>query len=375
MRQSDVMKLPDGMHAAGLNLFLFVRGQARSWVFRIKRNGRQIRRGLGSAHAVPLAEARAKAERLRLEIRAGRAETAAPKRITFAALYGEVIDAQERVRLWRNAKHAAQWRRTIEMYALPVLGRMPVAEITRHDVLRALAPIWQAKPETASRVRARIEAVMAYAIRAGYRADSNPAAWRGGLEFDLPSPRRLKPERHHAAPTVEELQGIAPRLMRSVSGRAVLFGILTAARVGEFVPARADEVDMALRVWSVPADRRKDGRRYPHRVPLASQALRLLETLTPVDGYLFPGKAGHCIHPETPRLMLIKALGRRVTMHGCRSTFRDWCAEQGVDAVLAEKSLMHATGNETEQAYQRSDLLERRRPIMQKWADVICNKV
>lgn len=373
MRQGEVQKLPDGLHPADRNLFLQVKGQQRSWILRMKKDGREIKRGLGSAAEVSLAEARVKAERMRASIRAGDATVRGkrPETVRFRDIYKEVIETRERVKRWKNAKHGHQWQQTIEDYALPVLGDLAVADITRADILKVLLPIWETKAETASRLRARLEAVFGYAIRQGWREKENPARWKENLEFDLPSRNAVQAEEHYEAPTLEELQMLAPRLLRSVGGRAILFGILTASRVGEFVPAQWSEIDLESRTWCVPPERRKDGKKYPHRVPLCAQIVEMLRGMEMSGEYLFPGLSDHHIHRETPRLMLRKMLGRRVTMHGCRSTFRDWAAESGQDPILAEKSLMHTTGNEVEQAYQRSDLLERRRSLMQSWADVI----
>lgn len=259
-----------------------------------------------------------------------------------------------------------------ETYALPVLGRLDVAEIGRDAVLAVLRPIWQTKTETASRLRSRIECILDYCIRRGYRTKENPARWRGGLEFDLPSQGKIQTVKHHEAVTVTEVKALIPRLMTSKSGKAILFGILTASRVQEFTAAEWSEIDFKKKVWSVPPERRKDGKPYPHRVPLASQTLELLKSIPKnEDGCLFEGMHSKHISFETPRIMLRKMLGRPVTMHGCHSTFRDWCAETLQNPILAEKSLMHATGNKVSQTYQRSDLLEQRRPLMQAWADAL----
>ena len=380
MRQIDINRLPDGVHSAGRNLFLIVKGDSRSWMLRMKLEGRQIKRGLGSASTVSLSEARAKVERLRADIRSGREERKESRRdkALFRDIYMEVIEAKERVKKWRNEKHSHQWRQTIEDYALPILGGMEVAKITRKDVLRVLVPIWEVKAETATRLRARLEAIFGWAIRNGMRTSENPARWKENLEYDLPSRSKVQTVEHHEAPTLEELQALVPRLLKSVSGRAILFGVLTASRVSEFVPARWSEIDLKSAVWSVPPERRKDSRPYPHRVPLSRQAVEILESMDRTTDYLFPGLSDNHIHKETPRRMLIKMLHRPVTMHGCRSTFRDWCAETGQDGVLAEKSLMHSVGGEVYQAYQRSDLLEQRRPLMQAWSDAVtskCNKL
>ena len=373
MRQAEVLKLPDGMHKADKNLFLTVKGNFRSWVFRMERDGKQIKRGLGSASTVSLVEAKMKAEKLRAEIREnGVGKKEQREEVRFRDIYAEVIETRDRVKRWKNEKHKHQWAQTIEQYAVPVLGDLSVAEITRQDVLKVLLPIWETKAETATRLRARLEAVFGYAIRNGLREKENPARWKENLEFDLPSRKKAQTVVHYDAPSLEELQNLAPRLLKSVGGRAILFGVLTASRVGEFVPAKWEELDLERRVWCVPPARRKDGRPYPHRVPLADQVVEMLRGMERETEYLFPGMVDHHINKETPRLMLCKFLGRKVTMHGCRSTFRDWCAETGQDPILAEKSLMHRTGTEVQQAYQRSDLLEQRRPLMQAWADEIC---
>lgn len=377
MKQADVMCLPEGLYPAEQNLYLQVGKRSRSWIFSMTVKGRQIKRGLGSAGVVSLSEARSRAERLRFELRYGDGEEK-KETVLFKDIYKEVVETKARVKKWKNQKHQHQWVQTIEDYALPTLGGMAVSEVTREDVLKVLLPIWEEKPETASRLRARLEAVFGYAIRRGWREKENPARWKEGLEYDLPSRRKVQTVEHHEAPTLAELQEIAPRLLRSVSGRAVLFGALTASRVSEFIPAKWSEIDYKIRAWIVPAERRKDGRPYPHRVPLSPEALTVLERSKSDDEWIFPGKSDHHLHLETPRRILIKALHRPVTMHGCRSTFRDWCAETGKDPILAEKALMHTTGTEVTQAYQRSDLLEQRRPLMNAWAKAVmskCNKL
>ena len=370
MRQTDISKLPDGMHKAAPNLFLFVEGTKRSWIFRMSKDKKTIKRGLGSASIVTLSMAKLKADQMRQIVREGKKEEEREP-VAFRDIYQEAIAARENVARWKNEKHRAQWTSTIERYALRALGDKDVAEITRDDILDVLRPIWETKTETAKRVRGRLETIFSYAIRRGYREKENPARWKDGLSFDLPQPTKVSTVTHHEAPTLDELRDIAPHLMQSIGGRAILFGLLTASRVGEFVPAKWTEIDLRRRVWSVPPERRKDGKPYPHRVPLSTQAMAVLDLCDRDSEFLFPGQAGPHLHQETPRLLLIKMLGRKVTMHGCRSTFRDWCAETGKDAVLAEKSLMHSTGNEVEQAYQRSDLLERRRPLMQAWGDAV----
>lgn len=382
-KQSDVLKFKDGEYSFSDGLYLLVRQDSRSraWILVAKVRGKKYRRSLGDATIMTIAQAKLEALKMKARLLEGdvqtdaekKAETAAKKKHTFASIYREAIEAKADVAQWRNEKHGAQWFATIETYALPALGKKDVAEITREDVLEVLRPIWKTKTETASRVRSRIEIILDYCTRKGYREKENPARWRGNLEFDLPSEGKIKTVKHHEAIALKEVRALVPRFMNSKSGKAIFFGILTASRVQEFCAARWDEIDFRAKIWSVPPERRKDGKPYPHRVPLSKQAIELLKSLPKDDDYLFPGMHSAHISFETPRVVLRKMLGRSVTMHGCRSTFRDWCAEQKADQTLAEKCLMHATGNEVEQAYQRSDLLEQRRPLMQAWADAISN--
>lgn len=381
LKQSDVLSVPDGVHRFTPGLYLQVRGSGkyRSWVLDTQIAGKRYRRSLGDAGSVSVAQAKIEALKLKARLLEGQTQTknqaasaSLPPQIrTFASIYREAIDAKAEVAQWKNAKHAAQWYATIETYALPILGSLDIAEISRDDILRVLKPIWRTKTETASRLRSRLEIIIDYCIRHGYREKENPARWRGGLEFDLPAQGKVQAVKHHAAITVAEIKTLVPRMMKSLSGRAILFGILTASRVQEFCAARWDEIDLKGKTWSVPPERRKDGKPYPHRVPLSDQAIKILRSIPEVSDFVFPGMHSAHIHFETPRLMLRKMTGKPLTMHGCRSTFRDWCAETNQNPTLAEKSLMHVTGNEVEQAYQRSDLLDQRRPLMQAWADAL----
>lgn len=256
-----------------------------------------------------------------------------------------------------------------------MLGKKTVQSLTRDDILDVLRPIWSSKTETASRLRGRLEALFTFAIVSGKYPGQNPALWRGGLSLFLPPRAKIAPVEHQEAVSLAETKAVLHSLdleKLSIEWAAIIFGILTCARVNEFAQARWSEIDMTSAVWSCP--RRKDGKDYPHRVPLSRQALLLLRGLkrTPDSDFIFAsahGSSGH-ISLETPRTLILKRL-RHGTMHGFRSTFRDWAAEAGVDRVLAEKSLMRATGSAVEQAYQRSDLLEQHRPLMQAWADEV----
>lgn len=385
--QSDVRKLPDGSHNFGDGLMLRVAGNSRSWFLRIQINGKRLQRGLGSALILTLGQARQECSRMKVELLSGDTRTRKQKADAelaelksqspaFEDIWEQAVDARAKVAVWRNKKHESQWKNTITTYALPVLGKLDVAGITRQDVLRVLVPIWQTKTETAYRLRGRLETIFDYCIREGYREKENPARWKGLLEFDLPQRSKIAPHEHFTAPTVEELQEVAERLMQTMSGKCILFGILTACRTAEFVNARWEEIDLKSRVFSVPPERRKDGKPYPHRVPLSRQSCKLLQSIEQKTEFVFGNpRTGKAINQQTPRVLLIRYLGRPVTMHGCRSTFRDWCAENEIDHAVAEKCLMHVVGNEVVQAYQRSDLFDQRKAVMQQWADVICEKL
>lgn len=384
LTQTDVRKLPDGSHNFGDGLMLRVGGNCRSWFLRVQIDGKRYQRGLGSALAITLGQARVEAAKMKAEMLAGnvksRRQIAAEKRNektipTFEDIWEAAIDARQNVQRWKNSKHADQWRNTIRNYALPVLGKLDVSGITRHDILRVLVPIWDTKTETANRLRGRLETIFDYCIREGFREKENPARWKGQLEFDLPSRQKVAKVKHFEAPTVEELQAVAPHFLKTNSGRCILFGVLTACRAHEFVAAQWSEIDFDAGIFSVPPERRKDSKPFPHRVPLSKQAVKILKLIEKDGTFIFKGMNGKPhLSIQTPRLILIKNIKRNVTMHGCRSTFRDWCAEQGVDQVIAEKCLMHNSESKVVQAYQRSDLLEQRRPVMQKWADFVCAK-
>ena len=384
MRQTDVMKLPDGRHLVENGLYLEVRknGTARGWILRIQSNGTRKTLGLGSAKVLSLAAAQKKAVEIRAKLANGEdiekpVVESKTKSHKFKDVAVEAIAHRQRLKKWKNEKHAQQWANTIRDYANPVIGSKDVAEITKGDILEILDPIWETKSETATRLCKRLEIVFDYAIRNEWRSAANPARWKGLLEFDLPGRGLVIKRKHHSAPSLSTLQEVAVAFWNSgTPGHlATLFGILTASRCCEFCPAEWVEVDLKKKVWSVPPARRKDKKDYPHRVPLSGWAIKILERLRGESESVFPGKSGKHISEQTPRILLIKATGQSVTMHGCRSTFRDWCAENQKDPILAEKSLMHATGGAVQQAYQRSDLLEQRRPLMEEWAKVVMANV
>lgn len=381
----NVFTVEDGNHTVAPNLILVVRGNTRRFVFRYSENGKRTDKALGPARKLSLSDAKALADELRSKLALGeeiktrreRKEKENTSDVPVFKTYAiETIDRLQEVKRWRNKKHAQQWRNTIEQYAFPFIGEKPINEITREDVLNILKPIWLEKNETASRVRGRLENVLAYAVTDGI-LPSNPATWRGNLDRYLAPQSKVKVVKHHEAMPFEQLQEKVKCLIpaNNRTRQVILFTILTASRIGESVPACWNEIDLKNRVWSVPPERRKDGKPFPHRVPLSTQAIDLLNSI---------GRQGEKIFEDPDRKassrysltgLLKRMTGTDATMHGFRSTFRDWCAENDVPEILAEKSMMHQTGDAVVQAYQRSDLLEQRREVMQRWADAVFEKV
>lgn len=359
MNQSDVRNLPDGDHHFGDGLYLRVRGNSRTWVLRIQVKGKRTFRGIGSAYELTLTQAKTQAMRLKLSMKDGDTRTKSQKAkdaaapvaaegMAFEDVWLQAVEARERVASWKGEKQGLQWRQSLRDYAVPVLGKLDVSSITRNDILRVLQPLWLTKTDTATKLRSRLEILFDFFIREGLREKENPARWKGGLEFDLPSAFKNRVRHHHEAPALADLCKAVPRLLETGTGRCALFGILTACRLSEFLKARWSEIDFASQTFSVPPERRKDGKQIPHRVPLSSQAINLLKSLDSKGEFVFAGKAAATYCLDAPRKALRDATLKPITMHGCRSTFRDWCAETGVDPVVAEKCLMHVTGNEVE---------------------------
>lgn len=379
-------ELPNGLHRIERSLYLRKRdGRKPCWFFIYQVAGKRKDVSLGALDDISLTQARALADEYRHMIDRGidpltqkherrqamRGDEAKP--LTTRELIEEALPVIQSAKRWRNAKHAEQWHNTLHTYVVPVIGDMPAEDVTRDDILKVLKPIWETKPETANRVRGRLEAIFSYAVATGKR-ESNPCLWRGNLDLFLPPPSRVKNVTHHEALTVQEIKEVFSGKWNpptSISAAAIIFGTLTCSRAEEFVLARWEEIDIESATWCCPPERRKDSKPYPHRVPLSRQAIAVLKTISRKGPFVFHGRdTGRAMCLQTPCAIIKKTFGRG-TMHGMRSSFRDWAAEAGIDKVLAEKSLMHATGNEVEQAYQRSDLLEQRRPVLQQWADAI----
>jgi integrase len=377
--------LPVGYHGDGGGLYLQVTSPyARSWVFRYQRNGKRRDMGLGPVHLIGLAEARRRAQDYRrmlfdgydpLEVKQSRQAAAAveaAKTITFEQAAKTYIAAHSAG--WRSPKSIQQWESSLRDYAYPVFGALPVAAIDTGLVMRVLEPFWAKKPETAGRVRGRMESILGWATTSGYRQGDNPARWRGHLENLLPKKSKVKPIAHHAALPYGEIATFMAELRQQegVVARALEFLILTATRTGEVIGARWNEINLAERMWVIPAARMKGHKE--HRLPLSDASLAIVEKMAAIrqSEFVFPGgKANRPIGNTAAFLKLLRRMNRGddTTAHGFRSTFRDWCAERSnFPNEVCEMALAHAAGSAVERAYRRGDLMEKRRALAQEWA-------
>jgi integrase len=369
-----------GRYAVGDGAYLQIAaGGTKAWIFRYQRDGKARHMGLGPVSLISLAEAREKARNARRALLEGndplelKRQTRARQRLevakgmSFKDCAERMISSHEAA--WKNPKHRAQWRSTLATYVYRTYGDLPVAAIDTGLVLKALEPIWAAKPETAGRVRGRIEAVLDWAKARGYRDGENPARWRGHLDKLLPNRRKVRSVRNHPAMPYSELPVFMAELRnrKSVSARALEFAILTAARTGEVIGAKLSEIDLDNAVWTVPADRMKVGKE--HRVPLSPRAVEIVREL-PRDGdYVFSGgRAGKPLS-NMALLELMRGMRPEFVPHGFRSTFRDWAAERtNHPSEVVEQALAHAIESKVEAAYRRGDLFEKRRQLMADWA-------
>lgn len=355
---------------------------ARSWVLRFAVAGKQREMGLGSFPTVTLAEAREKARHHRAQVmegvdpilsrRAVVSATTAQRNAqqTFAEVAALYI-AQHR-KSWKSEKHGAQWAATLQTYVEPVIGALFVGDITVAHVIRVLEPIWTSKTETATRVRSRMELVLDFAAARGLREGLNPARWRGNLDAALPKASKVSKVAHHVALEVGRV-GLFMSQLRNQPGmgaRALEFAVLTAARSGEVRGATWSEIDLSAALWTVPADRMKSGRE--HRVPLSGPAVTLLRSLPSgaADQLVYPGMRGQL--SDMSLSAVLRRMKVAVTVHGFRSTFRDWVAEHTQHSnEVAEMALAHAVGDKVEAAYRRGDLFEKRVALMNDWAQFI----
>ena len=372
-----------GLYGDGGGLYLRVAPTgAKTWIYRFMIAGERFDMGLGSTSVFSLKDARDRAMKARRLVADGinpieqrKAERTAAaldaaKAMTFRQCAESYIEAHRAG--WKNPVHAKQWPSTLEMYVYPIFGAVPVQAVDVGLVMKAIEPIWSTKPETASRVRGRIESVLDWAAARGYRQGENPARWRGHLENLLPKKAKVRRIEHHAALPYPEVAGFMAQLLQQdgIAARALEFAILTAARTGEVLGARWSEVDTEARLWTIPAERMKA--RKEHRVPLSDAAIAIIEAMAAIRSseYIFPGASAGRPLSNMALLMTLRRMKRAdLTTHGFRSTFSDWCAEQtNFPSEVREMALAHAVGDKVEAAYRRGDLFDKRRQLAEAWA-------
>ena len=382
-RKVETLTKP-GLYADGLGLYLQVSAyDTKSWLYRFMLDGKARKMGLGPVHTVTLAMARDKATAARRKVLEGidpieernavrnEKRVNAARAVTFKEC-AELYIAAHRVG-WKNPKHAEQWPSTLNAYVYPVFGGLSVADVDVGLVLKAIEPIWTTKPETAGRVRGRIETILDWAKARGYREGENPARWRGHLDKLLPARGKVAKVRHHPALPYTEAGTFMAELqtLEGVSARALEFTILTAARTSEVVGAKWQEIDLAAEMWTIPAARMKASKE--HRVPLSDRVVTLLRSLPREDGneHVFVGERKGKSLSNMALLMTLRRMKRAdLTTHGFRSTFRDWAAEQtAYPNELVEMALAHTVSDKTEAAYRRGDMVEKRARLMKDWAD------
>jgi integrase len=381
-----------GYLADGGGLYLQVTATgARSWIFRFQLDGRRREMGLGPFPEISLAVARDLAAEKRALAKAGRDPIAerdaqrARQRLDEGRTvkWDQAVDQflADHESTWRNPKHRGQWRATLATYASPIMGNLSAGAIATPEVIRVLQPIWRSKPATASRVRGRIERVWDWCKVRGYAQGENPARWRGHLDKVFPATRKVRKVRHHAAVPIDALPSVYQRLREAdddIAAMAARFTILTAARPGMVTGARWPEIDRQAAIWTVPGSRMKGDK--PHRVPLSREALAIVDRMADLrtSALIFPGwRTGRPMSVDTLSTALRIAGAGRATMHGtARSTFKDWCSERtNTPNEISEMALAHMIGNETEAAYRRSELLEKRAALMGQWARFLLTPV
>ncbi len=375
-----------GLYCDGGGLYLQVTpAGGRTWIFRyrspITRKLRDM--GLGPLHVVGLPEARTKAAAQRSAILSGidpidardqetRSKALeAAKAVTFDQCATSYIESHKPG--WRNEKHADQWTNTIATYCGPIIGNLPVQDVDTGLMLKILEPIWAVKPETASRLRGRVENILDWARARGYRSAENPARWKGHLNQLLPSLAKKDRVVHHQAMPFAEVGELVCKLhnMATVAARCLEFTILTAARTNEVIKAVPEEFDLVNATWTIPASRMKAKRE--HRVPLSPRAVEIVREMLARNGiYVFPGAQPGKPLSNMTMLYVLERMHIDVTVHGFRSSFRDWAAERtAFSHEVCEMALAHTISNAAEAAYRRGDLFEKRRKLMDSWAEFV----
>jgi integrase len=388
-RQVATAALPEGENKAllhdGAGLYLQLMRSVssdsinRSWLFKYELHGKRREMGLGSLQDFSLAEARQRHRVLRQQVSDGidplverrqrNAEHAAEnaKAMTFRDCFEQCLASHEGG--WRNAEHRRQWRTSIEQDVLPMIGNLAVDDIGTPHIIKVLEPIWKLKPETASRTRGRIERILAWAQVRGFRSGDNPARWRGHLQEMFPARGKIAKENHHEAMSYVDVPPFMSKLRECdhIAARALEFTILCAARTGETLGATQDEIDFTAKTWTIPARRMKSGKE--HKVPLSNRAIEILRSLPHRAGA--PAAARIFDIGEVAMLQMLREIhgGKGPTVHGFRSSFRDWCSERtSYPPAVAEQALAHTVGSKVERAYSRSSLFEKRRHLMAEWA-------
>jgi integrase len=373
-----------GLYADGGSLYLRVaEGGSKQWIFRYVTNGRMRDMGIGPAHTLTLAEARERATEAR-KLRLDGIDPIVHKRARVAAIraaddnamtFRQCADGfvKDHSSTWSNTRHRADWESSLLRHVYPSLGALPISSIDTPLVLRTLKPIWTTIPETATRVRQRIESIIDWATAHHFRTGDNPARWGGRLEHALPARAKIAAVKHHVALPMEEVGAVMNRLRaeEGTAARCLEFIMLTAARLSEALGAEWREIDFAARTWTVPANRMKSRR--THKVPLSDAAVAVLEQMNAVrcSDYVFPGnREGRPIGDNSVwRLVKDVAGDKQTTVHGLRSCFKDWCSERTNFArEVSEMALAHAIPDAVEAAYRRGDLFEKRRKLMDAWA-------
>jgi integrase len=371
-----------GLTADGNGLYLQItKSGSKSWLFRFMLAGKSRAMGLGAVEIVPLAEARMKIHDCRkmlmdgkdpIEVRKtarAQAITESSKAITFDECSVKYIESQRDS--WKNAKHAQQWTNTLATYASPVIGHLSISAVDTSLIMQILEPIWAKKAETASRVRSRIELVLAWATVRGYRTGENPAIWRNHLDKLLPKRSRIQKVKHHSALPFEEIASFVSNLKKhgGVAARALEFLVLTATRTSETLNAEWSEIRFDEQLWVIPGERMKGG--VEHRVPLSVRAIEILEMMRErSEGpYIFPGARRGRPLSNVALLKVLERMKVKVVTHGFRSTFRDWSSERtNFPREVCEQALAHSLRDKVESAYRRGDLLLKRTSLMNEWA-------
>lgn len=380
LKAIQIKTLPPGNHSDGDNLYLRVKDTgARSWVFRYKVDGRAFELGLGSIAVRSLQEARHLAADMKRAIFRGQNPKSilTPKlqqKKTFQEYANELIEHKKAG--WRNAKHAQQWHNTLIQYVCPAIGRKPVSEVSVDDLKRILKPIWNTKTETASRVRMRIEAILDYGYLTEGLERSNPARWKGCLDKIFPPRKKVQAVQHFNAIHYKNLAAVMDqlRLRDTMTAFCLRWIMLTACRSGEARKMVWSDVDIESRVWSIPKDKAKTG--VMHRIPLNDECLQILAQVKSFNvnsEVVFSNKLGNPFSDVALSKLLKSVSYPTATVHGLRSSFRDWCAESNVSMEVSETALAHSL-KEVQAAYRRSDLFELRRVLMEDWGRYLRNR-